>query len=188
MRIRSAVLTLLAGSLTLAGCGSNPDAPVGNLGLPGWVMQPEVEDGLAETACVPFSGHLSIDKQQATAMARSGIAQQISVKVKAMDKVYNRRTDTAGGRDIGANFESVSKQVTERSLTGTKATKTDIFDIDRKRQLCTMVTLEPEKTKAVFENILADSGRQLDPQDEAVLYEEFRAAKAQQELEKELSR
>ncbi|WP_226661463.1 hypothetical protein [Microbulbifer aggregans] len=188
MRTINSALALALGTLMLTGCGSNPDTPVGNIGLPAWVMQPELENGLAETACVPFSGHISIDKQQATAMARSGIAQQIAVKVKAMDKVYNRRTDTTGSLNIGANFETVSKQVTERSLSGTRATKTDIFEIDRKRQLCSMVTMEPEKTKEIFDNILADSGRQLDPKDEAVLYEEFRAHKAQEELEKELSR
>lgn len=188
MQYLKSAFALLVGSSLLYGCGSHPEDPVGNLGLPAWVLQPEVENGLAETACVPSSGHISIDKQQATAMARSGIAKQIDIKVKAMDKVYNRRTDTSVGRDIGSNFEAVSKQVTERSLSGTKTTRVDIFPIERQQQLCAMVTLEPEKTRELFETVLADSGRQLDPQDEAVLYEEFRATKAQEELEKELSR
>jgi hypothetical protein len=45
-----------------------------------------------------------------------------------------------------------------------------------------MVTMQPEATKALFENIMKQSKRKLSPQNEDILYEEFRAAKAQNEL------
>jgi hypothetical protein len=58
--------------------------------------------------------------------------------------------------------------------------------IDGKKNLCAMVAFSPEKTKKLFEDIVEASGKSLNPQSEQALYQEFKAQKAQQEMDKSL--
>lgn len=177
-------LILVAG----VACTTPDNKPQGNIQLPGWVITPEVKDGLAESACVPWSGFLSIDKEQATAIARNALVRQIELKAANMTKTYARKTDTISGSNVGANFESSARQIAEATLIGSKATKLDSFDIDGKKQLCVMVALPADATQKTFKQLVNKSGAKLNAKDEGVLYEEFRAYKAQQELEKILNK
>ncbi len=175
----------VAAAVFLAACSSTPKQGANELtsSIPAWVLNPVIDDGIAATACVNFSGNMNIDKSQTVASARAGIAKQITVKVKAMDKTYARKTET-GDKLVTSNvFESVSKQLAEQSLVGSRPEKVEIVDIAGKQQLCTMVTLKPEVTEKLFKDIVKNSGQQVAAQDEAILFEEFKAHKAQQELE-----
>ena len=71
-------------------------------------------------------------------------------------------------------------------LVGAQPVKTSYANFNGKNQLCVMTALSPEKTKDLFSKLVAASERKLSPQDESVLYQEFKAYKAQQELDKEL--
>ncbi|MAZ89285.1 MAG: hypothetical protein CL693_16770 [Cellvibrionaceae bacterium] len=173
-------------SIFLFGCTPSLDIKDTNIPLPEWVVMPNIDNGLADSACVPFSGHFTIDRNQATAEARNSLVRQIELKAANMVKTYGHKTDTVSGSNIGANFETSARQIAEATLQGSKAIKTDVFDIDGRKNLCVLVTLEPEKTKAVFANIVKSSGAELASNDERVLYEEFKAFKAQQELIQEL--
>ena len=171
---------------TLTACASNQDKLQGNINLPGWVLMPSVENGLAESACVPWSGHITIDREQATAMARNTLVRQIEVKSASMTKTHASKTDTTGGTNISASFETNARQIAEATLKGSKAIKGDLFTIDNKQQFCVMVTLDPQQTRQVFDKLVDSSGAQLKTDDEQVLYEQFRAMKGQQELENAL--
>lgn len=170
----------------LASCGSNDvkeEVSQPSVKIPSWVMMPIIDDGLASTECVRWSGNMSIDKKQATANARAGLSKQIDIKVKAMDKTYARKTET-GDKMVTSNvFESVSKQVSEQSLVGSRPERVEIIEIAGEDNLCAMVTLKPEFTKNLFENLIKQSGAQVNAQDEAILFEEFKSYKAHQELE-----
>lgn len=178
---------VMVGAL-MAGCAStDKKAAQGELPqLPDWVTKPVIEDGIAVTECVRSSGDMSLDKAEAVANARAAMAKQISVKVEAMDKTYQRKVKTEKGDSVGGSFESVSKQVTQQYLQGSRPTKMDFVNIGNQRNLCTMVTLAPEATQDLFDAIVKQSDRKLSPRDKRVLYEEFKAEKAQEELEKEL--
>lgn len=197
MKFISKLSTVIATScLILAGCSDKPTIPQGvdqdmdppKSSIPNWVLMPIVEDGIAATDCVTSSGNFSIDRKQAIANARVDLAQQIETKVKAMDKTYARKTDTNRGPSVGGTFESVSKQLTQQSLSGARPIKVDHVELDGKKHLCVMVALSPQFTEELFNNIVKKSGLNLDPDNEAVMKEEFKAYKAQQEMEAEFNR
>jgi hypothetical protein len=180
---------LMVGAL-IAGCASSGDKQAAQgqpAQLPSWVMNPVIEGGVAATECVPASGDLSLDKSEAIAKARATLVKQINVKVEAMDKTFQRKVKSKSGTTTGGTFESVSKQVAQEYLKGSRATKVQYVNIGDKRNLCTMVTLDPNTTKDLFNAIVKQSEKKLSPKDEEQLYEEFKAKKAQDELAKEVS-
>ena len=170
--------------ITLTGCATNQDKIVGNIELPRWVVMPQIENGLAESACVPWSGHLTIDRNHAIAEARNALVQQIELKAASMTKTHASKTDVATGTNVGATFETNARQIAESTLKGSKAVKGDLFTIDEKKQFCALVTVTPEQTRQVFNNLVKSSGATLQSNDEAVLYQQFLAWKGQRELEK----
>jgi hypothetical protein len=156
--------------------------------VPRWVLNPNVENALAAASCVPWSGNLSIDKAQSLAMARAEISQQINLKVSVLDKMYQRKLEADGKQNTGGTFEQVSKQISQQTLVNTKADKVEFAKIDGKKQLCTLVTLSENKSDLLFEKLVNKSGAMIDPTSKTALYEEFRAKKATEELEKELQK
>ena len=188
--MKSFKLTLVAAStILLAACSSTPVEKVEvepKSTLPSWVSTPMVEGGFAATECVKTVASMSVLKTKATALARASIAKQIDVEVVAMDKTYQSLTETKDGTASGDTFESVSKQITNKVLKGTRPVKVDYVETFDGTQLCVMVTLDPKSTQAYFDAVVAKSDREISPQDNAILYQEFKAHKAQQELALEI--
>ena len=50
-----------------------------------------------------------------------------------------------------------------------------------------MVTLSPELTDSLFKKLVKDSGRDISPQNESVLYERFLAKKSADEMDAEFT-
>ena len=184
----TALITLITASLLVA-CASTEPAPESPNKLPDWVMLPFVENGFADTQCVTNTADMNVLKNKAVALGRAEIAKQIDVSVKAMDKTYQNLTDTAQGSSSGSTFESVSKQVAQAQLKGSRAVRVEYVDFpDKTTKLCAMVTLSPELTKNFFDTLVSESDRQLSPTNEAVLYQQFLAKKAQDEMDFELDK
>jgi hypothetical protein len=178
LKIASTVLTFSI----LGACSSNQVVkPV----LPEWVLTPTIENGIADTQCVKSAGiDFPVLKSKATALARAELAKQINLRVKAMDKTYQRLTDTNQGSSTGGTFEAVSRQLTNQTLSGTRATKVEYIDFpDNSQKLCVMVTLDPNLTNTLFKTLVKESGQNISPRDEAVLYERFLAKKAADEMD-----
>lgn len=180
----------LAASVLLAACAGAPEqttqtsnaAPYDN--RPDWVKLPMVEDGLASTQCVAKKGSSSIMQAKATALARAEIARQIEVKATALDKTYQRLTEASAGDSFGSSFESVSKTVANQNLSGTRAVKAEyVMGIDGQPEYCVMVTMSPSLTKDLFNDLMKEADANLSAQNEAILYEEFKAFKAHNELD-----
>ena len=182
------IATALTISAILAACSSTPDADDLNENIPEWVLNPVLEDGLASSVCVASSGHMSTDKAQATSLARVELAQQINTRVKALDKTYQERIDVDNQAQVGSTFTSVSKQLTNQSLTGARVIKTAYANFNGKNQLCVLTALGSSSTKELFDNILKESERNISIDQERILYQEFKAQKAQDELEAELNK
>jgi hypothetical protein len=111
---------------------------------------------------------------------------QIDTKVKAMDKTYDRVTNTNEGASTGGTFESVSKQVAQQNLAGSRAVKFERVVDGQVKLMCALVTLSPESTNNLFKGLVKASEVNLSPDNESVLKEQFLAFKAQQELEEEM--
>ncbi len=183
MKIRTCSIVLAA---AIAGCASNPaDTPA--VALPSWISNPTIEDGIASSTCVRSSGHFNIDQKQAIAEARQGLAQQIQVRVEAMDETYQNSTLTEAGTTAGGVFESVSRQVTQQNLSGAVPEKVEMIQIGNTLQTCAMVVMKPEQTKALFDKLVAQSGAQLSAQDERVLFQQFKAQQARDRLDAKLT-
>lgn len=184
---------VIASSVLLAACQTT--APVAPLTVapvdpyPEWVMSPIIENGLAAASCVPIPGsNISAAQKMAVANGRSNLAFQIETKVKAMDKTYDRVATTNDGASTGGTFESVSKQVTQQNLSGARAVKYAKVIDEGKKMMCALVTLSPETTNILFSALVKSSEKNLSPDNEAVLKEQFLSYKAQQELEQEMSK
>ncbi|AWB66953.1 hypothetical protein C2869_11120 [Saccharobesus litoralis] len=181
------IATAVAGLLTA--CGSTEQvSSKPSVNIPQWVLNPVVENGIAAADCIKFSGNVSVDQKMARANARLALAQQIETKVEGLDKTYARRTDATDETSIGTNFSSVSKQITNQKLVGARVEKADIVNIAGKDHFCALMVLSPNTTKELFDSIVKESGRKVNPQDEKFLYEEFKAFKAEQDLDKEIAR
>jgi len=157
--------------------------------LPEWVSSPYVEGGFASTQCVENNASMSVLKTKAAALARADIAKEISLNVNAMDKTFLSLSESVDGQAEGSSFESVSKQVTSQRLSGSRQARTDFVKFPNGiDQLCVMVTLDPEKTKGLYDDIVGTSGRRVSAQTDSILWQEFKAHKAQQELDADLEK
>jgi hypothetical protein len=184
-------LSLLLSVALLSACGSTPKESMNlnvNDNVPNWVFNPTIKYPLAASSCVAWSGSFSIDKAESVAQARAGLAQQLKLKVSVLDKFYQRKVQTGKGRNIGATFEQVSKQVTEQNLVNSEVKKVEFAVIDNVKQLCSLVALTEKQGDKVVDGLIEKSGVEIDPTSKAALYEEFRAKKATEELEKELKK
>jgi len=178
----------------VVGCASNnfsEDAGA-HSSLPDWVTMPAKqfpEGTLASTECVPDNASMSFLKSKATALARADIAKQINIAIQAMDKTYQTMSENGDISGTGSTFESVSKQITNQMLQGSIPQKVDYISqgADTK-QLCALVVLSAEKNEKIFKSLIQNSGRRLTPDNEELMYQEYRAKKAQKDLESSINK
>ncbi|MCF6434239.1 LPP20 family lipoprotein [Pseudoalteromonas sp. MMG022] len=189
MKIKPLITTLvLAGMLTACSSTKNDSASSSRVNIPDWVLNPVVENGIAAADCIKYSGNISVDQKMAVANARLALAQQIEVRIEGLDKTFANRTDANDAMTVGSTFSSVSKQLTKQTLNGSRVVKADVVDISGKDYFCALTTLSPELTKTLFKDLIQSAKPSIDPRDEQFLYQEFKAFKAEQDLEKEIER
>ncbi|NPA39613.1 MAG: hypothetical protein GXO57_04125 [Thermodesulfobacteria bacterium] len=128
---------------------------------------------------------LNIAKEESIADARSELARILNLRVTTMIKRYRSRTIADEKHAIGSTFEAVAKQVAKEYLKGSKVIDSKTFKTSEgSYMVCSAVALEPETIKNMISEI-AKKANLTNPRDEDILYEEFKAYKAQQELEEE---
>ncbi len=173
--------------------------------IPDWVLNPVIENGLASTSCVLFSENLSIMQKQATMNSRVAIAQQIDTRVDGI--ATNNEVDTAG-------YEATSKQVTNQKIIGERVLKQGYVNINGKKYYCIMLILTPdnqiERRSSALNNEQSNESKEEDEvlslsqefelqktimqlignvdESEELLYQEFKALKAMQDLEDEIEK
>ncbi|WP_105168510.1 LPP20 family lipoprotein [Pseudoalteromonas sp. T1lg23B] len=189
MKIKPLITTLvLAGMLSACSSTKDDSASSSRVNIPDWVLNPVVENGIAAADCIKYSGNISVDQKMAVANARLALAQQIEVRIEGLDKTFANRTDANEAMTVGSTFSSVSKQLTKQTLNGSRVVKADVVDIAGKDYFCALTTLSPELTKTLFKDLIKTAKPSIDPRDEQFLYQEFKAFKAEQDLEKEIER
>jgi len=187
LKIKS--LLSLSSLVLLTACSSSEPVQETAVGdIPGWILNPQIDDGIAVSECVLWSGNMSIDKQQAVANARTSLAQRIETRVSAMDKTYHDKIEASSGIESGTTFSSVSKQVTQQTLVGTSPIQTDIVDIADKTNLCVLVGIGQQSTQAIFDQLISASERTVNAQQKDILYQEFKAERADLALDKEIEK
>ncbi len=187
------VLGAIAGvCIGVCGCGPKPQ-PKQTVSFP-WMdfcnKYRNMEGGIAACKCNPAASYeeVTIAQDEAIADARSELARQLGLRVKTMVKRYKSRTIANEKRAIGSTFEEVAKQVANQYLRGSRVLASKTFQTPNgKLMVCAAVGLQPEKVKEMISTIAKQAGL-TNPRDEDILYQEFKAYKAQQELERETSK
>lgn len=170
----------------LCACGSVPDKRDTSIqsNLPKWVTDPVVVGGFADTQCVANNADESILKAKATTLARAAIAQQIETQVKAIDKAYADLVDVASESTSSGTFESVFNQLVKHNINSSRTTQSDYIDFpDGSSQLCIMVSLSPESTQALYNELVDKSAVKLSQQNESALFQVFKAYRTNQDIE-----
>src|SRR5690606_17471102 len=137
----------LAAAIALTGCASNSNTSDPDINPPDLVLNPSIEDGIAEATCVQSSGHVDIDRKQAIAEARQGLAQRAQLPVESTDGTYAKRTTTGGRTTAGGTFESVSRQVTEQPLSAATPERVGVVRMGQTLPVCAMVAMRPDQPR-----------------------------------------
>jgi len=183
----------VAAMIFTAGCGgSQPEKQVFKCQIEGaaapeWVCNggADYKDGVYAVGSAPKSPlGINFQRTEAIAAARNEIARQLDVKVKNLFKSYLSSTGVKDDQTAERVVTDVTKQITNKSLSGTKLLKTWFSP---KGTMYVLVGVDKESLK----NNIIQSARTTFKNDEA-LWQEFKAKKAQDELDaaidKEFSR
>ena len=181
----SSLASVLTMTLVLTACGSDevkpvvadcvfPDAP--GTAAPGWVCDEPVEGvevsavGVAEKSA---AGH-SFMKNMAATDARVQLAQSMKVHVQNMVKQYAETTGAADSETVDKVNTSVTKQITDETLVGTKIFKTRTSP---NGTLYVLLGMDPSTASQATQNALKTSMG-----NDKALWQQFKAKKGQDEL------
>ncbi len=151
-----------------------PDAP--SAGAPGWICDEPVEGiqvsavGVAEKSA---AGH-SFMKNMAATDARVQLAQAMKVHVQNMVKQYAETTGAADSETVDKVNTSVTKQITDETLIGTKIFKTRTSPSGT---LYVLLGMDGSVAAQATENALKTSMN-----NDKALWQQFKAQKGQDEL------
>lgn len=151
-----------------------PDAP--STAAPGWICDAPVEGiavsavGVAEKS---KAGH-SFMKNMAATDARVQLAQAMKVHVQNMVKQYAETTGAADSETVDKVNTSVTKQITDESLVGTKIYKTRTSP---NGTLYVLLGMDPAAAQTATENAVKTSMG-----NDRALWQQFKAQKGQDEL------
>jgi len=185
------IVSAAALTTALAACSSGPkqadvpdctfpDAP--QVAAPGWVCDEPV-DGLAVSAVgsADKSGAgINFMKQQASTAARVQLAQMMRVQVQNMVKQFAETTGVGDSETVDMVNSSVTKQITNETLVGTRIYKTRRSP---NGALYVLVGLDDEAASKIHETALRTSMN-----NERALWQKFQAKKGFDELAEEISK
>ncbi len=184
------LVPVLASLTLLAACSSNdkkeevadctfPDAP--STQAPGWVCDQPVSG--IELSAVGYADKsaagINFMKQQAATAARVQLAQVMRVQVQNMIKQYAETTGTGDSETVDKVNTSVTKQITNEALVGSRIYKTRMSP---NGNLYVLVGLDGEGAKLAAKNALRTSMN-----NERALWQKFQAQKGQEELAEAIS-
>jgi hypothetical protein len=141
---------------------------------PEWVMDPQSIASLAASECIASSGSLSIDRQHVAANARLALAQQIGIKIEAVDKTYMSRVDDGKAPKLSSSFESSSKQTVDTILTGARLKRLEIIKNSEGNFVCGLIALEQDSDKKIIQGVIQAKSVQIDSNTEEILLAKFR--------------
>lgn len=145
---------------------------------PDWVLNPPAGGELVGTDCVSSSGNLSIDRQQVTAKARLVLAQQIEVRIEAMDETFAQRASEGKAERLSVSFKSASRQLVNTTLQGSRLVRAETVNHRDGRFLCGMVAIERQRSERLAGDVIRTAGAKMDDDTEALLLARFRQVAA----------
>jgi len=179
----------VAMTAVLAGCGGKkeqvadcvfPDLP--GTAAPGWICDEPVEGvevSAVGSADKSRAGH-DFMKQMAATSARVQLAQRMKVTVQNMIKQYVETTGAADDETVDKALTSVTKQITNETLVGTRIYKTRTSP---NGTLYVLLGMDENSVSQAAENAIKTSMK-----NERALWQQFKAQKGQDELAAEIAK
>lgn len=177
----------------MAGCGSQPPAkqskapaqctyPNSDVVAPGWICDEPVEGlGVYAVGIHPKTGAgVQFQKDQAAAAARVTLAQQMKVHVANMVKQYAETTGAGSSETVDKVNTSVSKLITKETISGSKIMRSMTGPDGA---MYVLVGLDEKLTQKQTEEVLKTSMK-----NERALWQQFKAAKGQDELAADIAK
>jgi hypothetical protein len=149
---------------------------------PGWICDEPVP-GIAVSAvgrAEKTNAGVAFQRQMAATDARVQLAQAMRVQVQNMIKQYVETTGAANSETVDRVNTSVSKQITNEMLTGTKILRS-IQGPDG--TIYMLVGLDPEAAQKLAETAIKTSMN-----NERAAWQQFRAKKGHEELAEEIAK
>ena len=187
--ILKSLLIASISSIVFTGCWWDKEPEVKNLhidselqGAPNWVMIPKVKGYISELGGAPKNAgnDFSFQREEAMANARNNIAKQITIKVDNMFKTFKATTGHGDNATMDRAIETVSKQVSSQSLSGTSVKDTWI---SKSGTLYVLMVIDAKSVIQLMEKSIKTSFKNDD-----AMYQKFLSSKAQGELEQELEK
>jgi hypothetical protein len=164
--------------LALAGLLGALALPAAAQDWPDWILNPPSGPELHAGECVEASGSLGIDRQQATARARLALAQQIELRVEAMDQTWDSRVRDGQAQQLASRFVSASRQVVATTLQGARPVRTEVVKARGGSLVCVLVALQREASEKLPGDIIRTAAAPVDAATESMLVTRFRQAAA----------
>lgn len=195
MKIKKFLITLsLASAVMFIGCGGNQPKPKKQVqqDLAPWmswadsiVSKYNQNGGLAAWSCeqtddITDNFSLTIAENK----ARQQLGKILETRAKGLFEGYERKVKAGKKTKRGGNYEEAIKQTVNQNLKGAFPVAHKVFKTpDNNYQMCAVVVLDPNKIKNILKDIAGKTGI---PEDDNLLYEEFKAKKAQERLDQEV--
>lgn len=189
MRNVTLIFVLVLTSLTFIACGGKksvvadcvyPDAP--DISAPTWICDEPVEGvqvSAVGSADKSAAGH-DFMKQMASTSARVQLAQRMKVHVANMIKQYVETTGAASAETVDRVNTSVTKQITDQTLVGTRVFKTRTSP---NGALYVLVGMDENSVQTATENAVRTSMK-----NDQALWQKFQASKAQDEMAADIAK
>lgn len=189
-KLTTIILAASATSFMLVGCADKDTKPQfsevceyeNGVQAPEWYCDPNIEGGVAavgEARANPANDK-NMQRTQAMANARTGIARQLETKVQAMLTDWSRTTGAGDAQTYEANFEDVSRQLAQQTLTNTRQLKRWVAPDGT---LVLLVGMNPDEVKAELkDNIKTSMGNK------EALWQQFQSQQALEGLDAQLDK
>ncbi|MDH5388401.1 MAG: LPP20 family lipoprotein [Gammaproteobacteria bacterium] len=186
MKVRNSLFAVSGAALTLmlSACGSGDVKPVADcvfpdatsVPAPGWVCDEPVEgvEVSAVGAAEKSAAGNSFMKNMAATDARVQLAQSMKVHVQNMVKQYAETTGAASTETVDKVNTSVTKQITDQTLVGTKIFKSRVSP---NGTLYVLLGMDKNSTATATQEALRSSMN-----NDKALWQQFKAQKGQDEL------
>jgi len=189
MKLPAFIIAISASAALLSACGGTkddysdcvfPDSP--DTAAPGWICEQPVEGiEISAIGSTTKSGAgYDYMKSMAATSARVQLAQNMQVQVRNMIKQYVETTGEADTETVDKVMTSVTKQITNQTLVGTKVYKTRTSPAGN---LYVLVGMDASSVQRASQKALKTSMR-----NDAALWQQFKAQKSQDELAAEISK
>lgn len=191
MNNRIVISLAVLGLVSVTGCSSPPPPkvaapecvfPSSTLAAPAWVCDMPVEGASVSAVGISAksSAGVAFMKQMAMADARVQLAQTVRIRVSNMIKQYAETTGAANQQTVDQVNTSVTKQITDETLVGTKLLRS-ITGPDG--AMYVLVGLDESSAQQIAEVAIRSSMN-----NDRAAWQQFRAQKNQDELAADIAK